>query len=56
LVCYDGEGNFVSTVNLSGLSGSVAELGIPQNARTAALWAQDAQYFTSAFTDVAPLR
>jgi hypothetical protein len=56
LVCYDGEGNYVSTVNLSGLSGSIDDLGIPQNARTAALWAEDARYFTSAFTDVAPLR
>jgi hypothetical protein len=56
LVCYDNEGKYVTTVKLSGLSGSLADLGIPANARTAALWADDTLYFTSAFTDIAPLR
>ena len=56
LVCYDGEGKYISTINIAALSGSVTELGAPQNARTAALWAEDPQYFTSAFTDVVPLR
>ena len=55
LVCYDEEGNYIDTVNLTGLSGSVDELGIPSNARTAALWAQDAPRFTSAYTDVAAI-
>jgi hypothetical protein len=56
LVCYDGEGNYVSTVNLSGLAGAIGELNIPPSARTAALWAEDTLYFTSAFTNVAPFR
>ena len=56
LVCYDGGGNYVSTVNLPALSGSVRDLGIPANARTVAIWAEDTLYFTAAFTDVAPLR
>jgi hypothetical protein len=56
LVCYDGEGNYVSTINLNGLSGALPDLNIPQNARTAALWSEEPRYFTSAFTDVVLLR
>jgi len=56
LVCYDEQGNYVHTASLGSLSGSIADLGIPSSAQTAALWAQDAQRFTSAFTDVAAIR
>jgi len=56
LVCYDEKGNHIFSANLSSLSGSVADLGIPSQARTAALWAEDAQYFTSAITYVTALR
>ena len=56
LVCYDGDGNYLSTVSLPGMSGEVSSLGIPSNARTAALWAEDALYYTSAFTEVAAVR
>jgi len=56
LVCYDEQGNYVHTVNLSSMSGQLSELDIPPNARTAALWAEDAQHFTSAYTYVTPLR
>jgi len=56
LVCYDDQGNYVHTVNLSSMSGQLSDLDIPSNARTAALWAEDAQYFTSAFTYVTSIR
>ena len=56
LVCYDDQGNHVHTANLSNLSGQISDLNIPSNARTAALWAEDAQYFTSAFTYVTAIR
>jgi len=56
LVCYDDQGNYVHTETLSSLSGQLSELDIPSNARTAALWAEDAQYFTSAFTYVTSIR
>jgi hypothetical protein len=56
LVCYDDEGNYVFTATLTQLKGPVAELNIPGNARSAALWAEDTQYFTSAFTNVTPIR
>jgi len=56
LVCYDNEGNYMQTAALTSLSGAVSDLNLPSQARTAALWAEDAQYFTSAYTDVATLR
>jgi len=56
LVCYDDQGNYNFTAALSKLSGTIEELGIPSQARTAALWAEDSQYFTSAYTDVSSLR
>ncbi|MDR0584810.1 MAG: hypothetical protein LBG57_10760 [Treponema sp.] len=56
MVCYDAEGNYVSTINLSGLSGSLSDLNFPSNARIASLWAEDPQYFTAAFTDAVSLR
>jgi hypothetical protein len=56
LVCYDEQGNYIHTVRLAGNSGSIDDLGIPSQARTVALWAEDPQYFTSAFTYVESLR
>ena len=56
LLCYDEQGSHVFTASLARLSGQVADLGIPSQARTAALWAEDAQYFTSAMTYVTAIR
>jgi len=56
LVCYDDHGNYVYTAVLSNLNGQISDLDIPSGARTAALWAEDTQYFTSAFTYVTPIR
>jgi len=56
LVFYDDQGNYVHTETLPRMSGQLSELNIPPNARTAALWAEDAQYFTSAFTYVTSIR
>jgi len=56
LVCYDEHGNYIQTVTLTRLNGQINEIGLPSQARSAALWAEDAQYFTSAFTDVVPIR
>jgi len=52
LVCYDRSGNYLTTVTLTSLSGSVSELGFPSSAVTAALWAEDEDNFCSAFTNV----
>jgi len=56
LVFYDDQGNYVHTETLSDLSGELSDLDIPSNARTAALWAEDTQYFTSAYTYVTSIR
>ena len=56
LVCYDESGNYLVTVTLDSLAGSMGDLSVPDNARTAALWAQDSQFFTSAFTNVASIQ
>jgi hypothetical protein len=56
LVCYDEQGNYIYSVNLTSLNGAISELGIPSQARTTALWAEDAQYFTSAITYVTAIR
>ena len=56
LVCYDERGGYSTTVELDALSGAVSSLSLPSGIRMAALWAEDAQYFTSAFTNVVPIR
>ncbi|MDR0473243.1 MAG: hypothetical protein LBH43_06190 [Treponema sp.] len=55
-ICYDNQGNYISSLKLIKLSGNVSDLTIPQNARSVALWAEDPLYFTSALTNVASLR
>jgi len=56
LVSYDSQGNFLQTVELTSLSGTLDSLNLPGNASLAALWAEDSELFTSAFTDVVPIR
>jgi len=56
LVAHDEQGNFLSAVELSSLTGAVDSLNLPASARLAALWAEDPEHFTSAFTDAVPIR
>jgi len=56
LVCYDKAGNYLSTVELQSLSGSVSQLNLPQAASSAALWTEDPAYYLSAFTKVVSVR
>jgi hypothetical protein len=55
LVCYDNAGSYISTVNLSSKSGSVSDLRLQSSVKTVALWAEDAESFCSAFTNVVPV-
>lgn len=55
LLCYDGEGSFITTVRLTTLQGALASVEFPANVRGVALWALDAEYDTAALTDVIPL-
>jgi hypothetical protein len=56
LVCYDRSGSYITTIPLGLLSGSISDLNIPAAVSTAALWADDASIFCSAFTNVVPIR
>jgi hypothetical protein len=56
LVCYDVSGNYLTTIELHSLSGTVSSLGIASNITSAALWAEDPERFMSAFTNAAPVR
>ena len=56
LVCYDRSGSYSTTVELSSLAGNVSDLNLPSIIRTAALWAEDEDNNTSAFTNVFSLR
>jgi hypothetical protein len=52
LIGYDSSGNYSVTISLSSVSGRVSDLRLPSNVRTVALWAEDANSFCSAFTNV----
>jgi hypothetical protein len=56
LICYDQQGNALQTVVVTSSSGSVSDLEISNNARSAALWAEDSEYRTSALTEAAALK
>ncbi|MDR2418713.1 MAG: hypothetical protein LBD79_06635 [Treponema sp.] len=55
-ICYDGEGNVIRTVSVENLSGAISSLGLSSNVRALALWAEDAEYQTSALTDLIAIR
>jgi len=55
LVCYDAEGNFLATVNVSSKTGSVSDLNLPSAATTASLWTEDEVNFCSAITNALSL-
>ena len=53
---YDQQGNVLRTISVPDSEGSIAELGLPNNARFLALWAQDEFYSTSAMTEALAIR
>jgi hypothetical protein len=55
-ICYDEQGNIISTLTLDTIEGRISDLDIPAEVRAVALWAEDPVYFTAALTDVAALR
>jgi hypothetical protein len=55
-ICYNAEGEYVSTVPLPVLEGALAELRLPSAIRAVALWAEDGEYLVSALTNVVPLQ
>jgi hypothetical protein len=56
LICYDSKGDSLIVIPLTQLSGPLSSLKIPSAARSAALWAEDREYSTSALSPMVPLR
>jgi hypothetical protein len=55
-ICYNSGGDYAATIELQSLQGNLSDLRIPSTARTAALWADDADYYCSAYTNVFSVR
>jgi hypothetical protein len=55
-ICYDSTGQVVKTTPVENMGATVASLGLASNIRALALWAQDAEYHSSALTDLIPIR
>ena len=56
LIAYDSQGLPLRTVPLEELSGSIASLNLPSQARAIALWAEDREYSTGALTAMVSIR
>ncbi|MDR2536241.1 MAG: hypothetical protein LBD29_09455 [Treponema sp.] len=56
LLCYDEAGNYVRSISVEVPQGETASLGLPSNVRSIALWAEDSEYYTSALTEISPLK
>jgi len=56
LVCFDRAGNYLSVVDVISLTGSVSQLNLLSSVRSVALWAEDAGYYCSAYTNVVSIR
>lgn len=56
LICYDETGNYLQTIPVDSLTGDLQTLELPSNTRALALWAEDGEYYTSALSDLIPLR
>jgi len=54
-ITYDSSGNYISTVVIQSLNGSFSDFNFPSSVRTAALWAEDENNFSSALTNVVPV-
>jgi hypothetical protein len=54
-LCYDSQGNLVTTLSIEQPSGALGDLRLASSIRALALWAEDPEYYTSALTDVVPL-
>jgi len=56
LICYDQQGNNVQVLRLSQIQGNIRDLRITNSARSAALWAEDPEFRSSALTEAVVLR
>jgi len=56
LICYDQQGNTIQTIPVNLMEGNMRDLRVSSSARSAALWAEDPEYRSSALTEAVPLR
>jgi len=56
LVGFDRNGNFLTTLELDSLSGNISQLRLSSAVMSVALWAEDENNFTSAFTNAVRIR
>jgi hypothetical protein len=56
LICYNSQGADVAIIPLQGNSGTVASLNLSSQVFSVALWAEDREYSTAAFTAMVPVR
>jgi hypothetical protein len=56
LICYDQQGSIHQTIIVTNNEGNLSDLDISNNVRSAALWAEDPEYRTSALTEAAAIR
>ncbi|MDR0376288.1 MAG: hypothetical protein LBH70_00675 [Spirochaetaceae bacterium] len=54
-ICYNNQGEYVSTMALSILDGPLQELQLPSEVKAVALWAEDPEYMVSALTNIVSL-
>jgi hypothetical protein len=54
-ICYNAQGEYVNTLPLQVLDGTLADLKLPSGVKALALWAEDPEYMVSALTDVVSL-
>jgi hypothetical protein len=52
---YSEQGDFVQTVRLPNLSGTIEDLKLQSAVKSVGLWAEDSSYFTSALLDALPI-
>jgi len=56
LICYDQQGNAIQTLRLNDIQGAVRDLKLSNTVRSAALWAEDPDFRSSALTEAISLR
>jgi hypothetical protein len=56
LLCYDESGNALPSITVTNFEDTVSNLKLPSGTRSVALWAEDAEYQTSAITETLLLR
>jgi hypothetical protein len=56
IIFYDAAGVMLGVKDLVDLEGNMGDLSPPRNAQGASVWAEDADYATSALTEIVALR